>query len=703
MKKISLQITRKKLRIIIWSLFMVFFLTVCLPLLFFYTLFDQNTVRQMIVSQINNKNYSVQINGNVEPRSWHGLSLYIADLTVFDKSNNKVIHVNTTNCQLSWLDLIVGHYNIRRVAMNGLTVYQNNVDANNYSDLFNYDEVSHSEFKNLKRISISNLTIVNNNGSYLIKDANFIASDLDSNQPLIKLYLNLTKYNATLNFSGNFNKSADSGDLKIDNLNMSLNGDHYKLELQSGGHYDFHNQELWLEGIRGNIAFPSYQGSITSDTALLSFYGLTVNELQTTLNNIESATNKVIYANVKNLRTSDYKTYTADGLVGEFDSQTDKYTFISTVRFTNPTLDENLTAINQSCIVGYKFISKPHNKMSNGSLRGDCSIWGEKDSLQLNLNGVVDKSPAQLKVNYSYHDKLPSLQIDGNLSKLELDRFIGRNDADVLPLYADDRPLPFDWITWLNAKVNLTIQQLDLSYIVLNNVSSQFNVNNGELKLKSIKADTYDGKLSGAMTLKKNAESYDIAIENNVSGVNLQKIFNSLFNVSAINGNANVNLSARMSGMKSYQDLYKNLTGTVKFTVANGGFSGIDFNMFLSPENLAAFRNQGQIITNFTALTANFTFANGISNSGDLEFSSPNISASGDGKVDFVNNKIDYNMVVKSILPNNVQNIKSVSIPIAISGELFSPKIYIKNMTLNSSVQSSAKGVKKSAKKNTRQ
>lgn len=703
MKKISLQFTRKKLRIIIWSLFALFFFTVCLPLLFFYTLFDQNTVRQMIVSQINNKNYSVQINGSIEPRSWHGLSLYIADLTVFDKSNNKVLHINTTNCQLSWLDLIIGNYNIRRVAMNGLTIYQNNVDKNNYSDLFNYEEVAHSEFKDIKRVSISNLTIVNNRGDYLMKDANLIASDLNSNQPLIRLYFNLTKYHATLNFTGNFTKSNSSDDLKIDNLNMVLNGDQYKLELQSGGRYDFHNQELWLEGIRGNIAFPSYQGSITSDTALLSFYGLTINELQTTLNNIESGTNKVIYANAKNLRTSDYKSYTADGLVGEFDSQTDKYTFISTVRFSNPTLDENFNAIDQSCLVGYKFISKVKNKMSNGSLRGDCTVWGARDILQLDLSGVVDKSPAQLKVNYDYHDKLPALQINGNLDKLELDRFLARNDGDVLPLYADDRPLPFDWITWLNAKVNLAIKQLDLSYIVLNNVSSQFTVNDSQLSLKSIKADTYDGKLSGSMTLKKNAESYDIAIDNNVSGVNLQKIFNSLFNVSAISGNANVTLSARMSGMKSYQDLYKNMTGKVKFSVANGGFSGIDFNMFLSPENLAAFRNQGQIITNFTALTANFTFANGVSNSGDLEFSSPNISANGNGKVDFVNNKIDYNMIVKSILPNNLQNIKSVSIPIAINGELFNPKIYIKNMTLNSSVQSTVKGAKKSAKKNTRQ
>ena len=39
-------------------------------LLFFYYLFDANKVKQMVLTQFNNKNYAVIINGAVEPRSW---------------------------------------------------------------------------------------------------------------------------------------------------------------------------------------------------------------------------------------------------------------------------------------------------------------------------------------------------------------------------------------------------------------------------------------------------------------------------------------------------------------------------------------------------------------------------------------------------------------------------------------------------------
>ena len=151
------RIPRHVVRFIGWSVFVIFFVTFCLPLLFFYYLFNAQQVKQMVISQFNNENYSVVIDGNVEPRSWHGLSLFISDLTVEDKQKHKVLHVNTANCQLSWLDLIVGNYRVRRVALNGLTFFQNNLEKSNYSNLLNYQTLTHSEFKNLTNFSLLEL------------------------------------------------------------------------------------------------------------------------------------------------------------------------------------------------------------------------------------------------------------------------------------------------------------------------------------------------------------------------------------------------------------------------------------------------------------------------------------------------------------------------------------------------------------------
>lgn len=685
-KKISWKLSRRNTRIVGWLLFVLFFFTVGLPLLLFYYLFDQQQVKDMIVSQVNNKDYSVKIDGTIEPRSWHGLSLFIADLTVLDKHSNKIIHVNTANCQLSWLDLIVGHYRIRRIALNGLTVFQNNLDTN-YADLINYDNLSHSEFKDLKHLTISNFTIENANGDALIKDSNLSASDLDSETPSVDLGLDLAGNDSQLSLKSKLQKTT-SNTLDLSNLDINFKSHDYNLTVQSGGHYDFHTQELWLENAKGRVSIPSYQGSLNVNTALLSFNGLMVNDLQATLNSTQSLTGKAITINAKDLKTADFSSYVASSLVGELDTQDANNVFNLRVNVNNPKLDDKFTAQNQSCQTSYKILFKQSGKSSVGTFKGSCDFLGSQNMLKFNLSGLLDKSPASFKANYDYSESVPLLNVVGNIDKFDSEHFVATKDMDALPLYYDKSALPFKWLDWVNASVEIKAHQLNIAHMTLDNLKTKFTVKDKTLNISNIQADTYDGKLSGTMQISKLNESYNIVLNSYANSINLQKLLNKLFNVSAITGVANVAVDTTINGATSYQDIYNNLNGNIKLNVNNGGFSGIDFSLFLSPENLAAFSSKNQVITNFTELQANFGFVNGVSTLGALSFSSPTISADGSGKVDFVNSQLNYNLIVKSILPYNAQNIKSVSIPIAISGELFSPKIYIKNMTLNSVVPS---------------
>ena len=86
--------------------------------------------------------------------------------------------------------------------------------------------------------------------------------------------------------------------------------------------------------------------------------------------------------------------------------------------------------------------------------------------------------------------------------------------------------------------------------------------------------------------------------------------------------------------------------------------------------------------TVFNKLRANFIFNNGISQSGSVNFTSPDINANGSGTVDCVNTKIDYILTIKSALPPNEQKISSVVIPVLAKGDLFNPKINIQNIHL---------------------
>ena len=153
--------------------------------------------------------------------------------------------------------------------------------------------------------------------------------------------------------------------------------------------------------------------------------------------------------------------------------------------------------------------------------------------------------------------------------------------------------------------------------------------------------------------------------------------------MTAISGKADLQIDTMANGVKSYEDLHKKVNGSIDLNVDNGGFSGIDFSLFLSPENLAVFQTKSVVMTNFTNLKAKFNFTNGISDRSKLSFHSPLIMANGDGVIDFSKTSLDYNLIVSSILPKNAQNVKSVSIPITVNGDLFAPKVSIQNMTLN--------------------
>ena len=676
------RIPRHVVRFIGWSVFVIFFVTFCLPLLFFYYLFNAEQVKQMVISQFNNENYSVIIDGNVEPRSWHGLSLFISDLTVEDKQKHKVLHVNTANCQLSWLDLIVGHYSIRRVALNGLTFFQNNLEKSNYSNLLNYQTLTHSEFKNLTNFSISNLAIINGDWDYLIKDAGLRVINLET-LPEFNLSLNLSNYAAKLGVQGQISKIAEDN-LKIENLTISLANSNSSIELQSSGHYAYKTQELWLESARGIIHIPDYQGALAIDTALLSGYGLTLNNLSTTLNGFESASTRNFTINADKINTTNFMNYTADNIATKYEFATAKRSLdvglnLNQVKF-NPALD----ITTDSCKLEFKYRGLgAQTAVSSGKMNGQCGLNGVKSLMSFNLNGLINQSPIKLDFTYDFNYALPNINLYATVDSLDVSKFMTSAQGNLLPLYSDTSSLPFDWISLTNLTANLKFKQLNLSHVNLSNVNAKLEVKNQRLNLSQVQGQVYDGDFAGSMLLDKVGESYNVSFKNKISSVNLQKFFASIFNVSAISGQADLQIDTSAQGVKSYEDLHKKINGSIDLNVNNGGFSGIDFSLFLSPENLAVFQTRSAVMTNFTNLKAKFNFTNGVSERSNLAFHSPLIMATGNGVINFANTSLDYNMIISSILPQNAQNVKSVSIPITVNGDLFAPKVSIQNMTLN--------------------
>ena len=169
-----------------------------------------------------------------------------------------------------------------------------------------------------------------------------------------------------------------------------------------------------------------------------------------------------------------------------------------------------------------------------------------------------------------------------------------------------------------------------------------YDCHSNEIIVDKLNAEAYDGKLTSSFKIKKIDNEYNIALKQKIDNLQLQKIFLNLLNISAINGKGTLNVNVTANNVKSYYDIHNKINGTIFINANQGSFDGIDFDLFVKPTKLTDLSHKR--ITLFKTLNAQFNFKNGISENGWLQFSSPNVIASGNGIVNLVNSEIDYKL-----------------------------------------------------------
>ena len=514
------RISRQSVRFILWGGFCLFFLLVCVPLVFFYYLFNPDEVKHMVISQFNNKNFAVQIGGNIEPRSWHGLSLFISDIVIMDKAQHKVVHVNTANCQLSWWELVIGHYKVKRMALNGLTFYQGATEQIHYADLFNYENIAKSEFNNLTHLSVTNLSWIESTGKFIIRDASAAVAELNG-MPHATLHFELSKSHAQVDMSGQVSQIKE-GNLIISGLDTHIDTPDERFDLQSSARYNYLNQELWIDDTRGVVAGKLYNGSLNIKTMLVSIYGYTANDMVANLNYTDPTLSHSLNLTAKKLLMVDFNSYTIGELRANYSAITAQRRLDLKMNFRESKIDPLLNISNHGCSVqvNYSLIGTPEASLG-ANLSGECGYMESRHLLKLKVAGKVDDAPAKIDMQYAMRVGKNLLIVNGDLTNLDVSKFMTGAKGKILPLYTDNSPLPLSWLKWLDIEGNLLINQLTLSHFNLNKVKTRLLVKDNRLTVSDLQANVYDGRITGSTTISMLGESYGVALNFMVQGVNL--------------------------------------------------------------------------------------------------------------------------------------------------------------------------------------
>jgi uncharacterized protein involved in outer membrane biogenesis len=691
---ILLNSTKTKIRVLYWGGFVLFMVLVVIPLFFFFYLFNENQVRQTIINQFDDKVYNVEIDGQIVPKPWHGMSLDLNRVVITTKRNVQLVEIKRMSCKMSWLGLIFGKYKVKRVAIDGMDINQGNLKQYGVSNLLNLSNAKDSLFSDMERVDIYGINSVEKDLIYPIRDGSF---KIEHNGLDINFDLGFKLKNSQTYFIVNGVSNAVNNDLiNFDTFNIHIFNSLLNIDVATKASYSINAKNLSLQNIIGNVHVKNYVGTLNVGKVDVNLNGITASNADLQVDFTKNSIGNHILFNVDKLISPQYKGMQVNKISMQYKTDIPNIKFNMDSMVQNLVYSESMGIYSDYCTSQMKLTSsKLKDNGLNSILTGKCAYDINKNALRFNLDGNLNSAPLKLDLQVFNDSIKPYIIATGNIASLDLSRLTFAKDK-MIPLFSDKDRLPFAWLSLFNAQANLIIKHFVLDRIALNDVTTDFIIKNDELNIKHIKANVYNGALSGGMKITKHNDVYDLYAKNSISNLNLKNLLDNLFDISAISGTGNLMLDIMAKSVSSYDDIHRHLNGKVNIEAKNGAFQGVDFNLFLNPESGIAFTSNRSTIVNH--MQANFNFANGVSKNGTLQFSSPYVIATGIGSLDFIHNTLNYNLNIKSALPKNDQRISLVVIPVSIAGDILSPKLSIQHMHLISESRNKTKVVTQKSK-----
>lgn len=247
----------------------------------------------------------------------------------------------------------------------------------------------------------------------------------------------------------------------------------------------------------------------------------------------------------------------------------------------------------------------------------------------------------------------------------------------------NDIKLPTEALDRLNANGTLDIGRMTVNGIKLADVRLKLGGSGKAARTQDLSARLYGGTVSlnnryaadGAPTF---------ALKTDLNSLNAAPFLQDLLGKDYVSGLGNVQLDLTSRGA-TVGELRKALNGTVAVKVENGAVKGFNLGQILRQGQAmlsgpAAPTESAPLETDFAALTASGTIANGVLSTNDLAAASPAFRLAGSGQIDLANETIRFTAkptvveTTKGQGGKGLDRLKGLTVPIEISGDLFSPK-----------------------------
>jgi len=320
-----------------------------------------------------------------------------------------------------------------------------------------------------------------------------------------------------------------------------------------------------------------------------------------------------------------------------------------------------------------------------GSARADFA----KSSASGDIATRFDESSIRAKWGVPKFSPL-ALTFDVDVDRINLDKYFPPQPK--ASQAAPEKPFDFSALKGLDASGSVKIGSLQVQNVKASNIKLDIRAAKGRLDVNPMAAHLYQGTLAGSMAL--NANGNQLALKQNLSGVNINPLMKDAIDKDLVEGRGNVSVDVSTAG-NTVSAMKKGLNGSARVALKDGALKGINlaktFRELKAQVNMKqdALRQASQTDkTDFSELTASFRINKGVAHNTDLAAKSPLLRLAGEGDIDIGEGRMNY-LAKASVVATSagqegkeLAQLKGVTVPVRVAGpfDMLSYQIDVANL-----------------------
>ena len=245
-------------------------------------------------------------------------------------------------------------------------------------------------------------------------------------------------------------------------------------------------------------------------------------------------------------------------------------------------------------------------------------------------------------------------------------------------------PLDLEPLRQLDLDGQITVDKLVASNLKFNKINTTVKAKDGLINIYPLKIKLYDGNYRGNIQLNAQGEELVTSLNEKLTGIQAGPLLKDLIDNDMLEGKGDVSMELTATGDNG-DEIMNSLAGNVGIIFKNGAINGYNIGHILREakarlkgKKLSA--DEKTVKTDFAELSATLDLKDGIANNQDLLMKSPLLRVTGKGKVNYVEQNLNY-VATTTIVGTSkgqggkeLEDLKGLPLDIKIKGPFTDPK-----------------------------